>query len=379
MQHAHKNLTSLSYLALLALFVAALFPTSMAEAKSPALSPVIKTDWSYPKQVGYKDVAPKATMPKPQKFLLIDSRPYEGRYVHGYIPTAISLPDSAFDKKAAELLPKDKNAEIIFYCQGVDCTLSHQSAFKAEKMGYTKIGVYTGGLPDWLANGEPIAVGVQFVKQMMEKNEPYILVDSRPVNKFVEGSVPTAISIPDSQFEQRKGMLPADKDMQIVLFCGGFDCVLSHQSAAKAKALGYTKIAIMEAGYPAWKEMYGSGAAIGKKDEGADDGIFSVIDFEKGLKSGKPSFVIVDTRIESEFKAGHLPTSINITNDTLEARMDSLPRDKDVVFICTTGSRAGEAYYMVKDKYPDATNFYYLEASIKFNEDGSYQISPNTP
>lgn len=73
-----------------------------------------------------------------------------------------------------------------------------------------------------------------------------------------------------------------------------------------------------------------------------------------------------------------IPGSINISNDKLEAKMADLPRDKDIIFICSTGSRAGEAYYMVKDKYPDAQNVYYLEGTIKFNDKGGYQISPNS-
>ena len=349
-----------------------------AQPEKSAGSPVIKTEWSYPKQVGYEAVAPKAVLPRPGGFMLIDSRPHEGRYVHGYIPTAINLPDSAFDKKAGELLPADKTAELIFYCQGVDCTLSHQSAFKAKKLGYSNVSVYTGGLPDWVAQGGMVAVGTQVLKQKMEKSEAYILVDTRPANKFVEGSIPTAISIPDSQFEQRKGLLPADKKTPLYFFSADSDCVLSYQSAQKARDAGYETVAIVEAGYPAWVAQYGSGASVGKKDAGQEEGMYQVVEFEKGLASDNRAFVVVDTRIESEFKASHIPGSINISNDTLESRMDGLPRDKDVVFICTTGSRAGEAYYMVKDKYPDAKNFYYLEASIKFMEGGSYLISPNT-
>lgn len=359
-----------------AVLAAAIFYTSLALA---ADSPTVKTEWAFPNQIGYDKVAPKTGFPKPDNFLLIDSRPYEGRYVHGHIPSAVSLPDSAFDKKAAETLPQNKAAELIFYCQGPDCVLSHQSAFRAKKLGYTNVAVYTGGLPDWLAQGGIAAVGVEHIKQKMEKGEPYMLVDSRPANKFADGSIPTAISIPDSQFEQRKGMLPADTDTQLFFFCGGYDCVLSHQSARKARALGYTKIAVAEAGYPAWTALYGTGTAVGKKDDSADEGIYPVIAFEKGLTLGKAPFLIVDTRLEAEFNASHILNSINITNDTLEAKAENLPRDRDVIFICSTGARAGEAYYMVKDKYPDATNFYYLEASIKFNSDGSYQISPNTP
>lgn len=372
-----RRFTGICLTTLITLTLLWCLPAGAAKKHAQPKSPVITVDWSYSKQVGYDKVEARAVMPKSRQFTLVDSRPYEGRYLHGYIPTAVSLPDSAFDKKAAEVLPKNMDAELIFYCQGVDCTLSHQSAFKAEKLGYTNVSVYTGGLPDWLAHGGAMAVGVQHVKQKLEKNEAVILVDSRPANKFADGSIPTAISIPDSQFDQRKGMLPADKNMQVFFFCGGFDCTLSHQSAAKAKRLGYKNVGIVEAGYPAWVALYGSGVAVAKKDGKADAGVYPVAEFEKALASGNLHFVIVDTRVEAEFRASHIPGSINITNDTLESRINSLPRNKDIIFICTTGSRAGEAYYMAMDMNPDAKNFHYLEASIKFTEDGGYQITPN--
>ena len=373
MRHALMTRLFPSLLVAWALLLGGALPAALA-----AQSPVVKAEWAFPKQVSYKDVAPLVSIPKPPKVMLIDSRPYEGRFVHGYIPTAVSLPDSAFDKKAKDVLPADKSTRLIFYCQGPECVLSHQSAFKAQKLGYTDVAVYAGGLPDWQANGGVPSVGVEHIMQLMDKNEPYILVDSRPAKKFAEGSIPTAISIPDSQFDKRKGMLPADKKMKVIFFCGGYECVLSHDSAMKAKKLGYVNTVECEAGYPAWKKLYGDGAALAKKDAGkVEEGVFSVIDLENALKGGKPPLTLVDVRSAAEYKAGTLPTAIHITVDELEAKLASLPKDKPVVFFCSTGARAGEAYYMAKDKDPKATHFYYLEAAVTA-KDGKYSISPNT-
>ncbi|MBQ4566559.1 MAG: rhodanese-like domain-containing protein [Desulfovibrio sp.] len=340
-----------------------------------AASPTVSTDWAFPKQIGYDEVKKIAVMPKPQNVLLIDSRPYEGRFVRGYIPTAVSLPDSKFDAMAAEVLPKDKTTRLIFYCQGTECVLSHQSAFKAQKLGYTNVQVYTGGLPDWQKQGGITAVGVEYLRELMQKGEAYSLVDSRPHNKFVEGSIPTAISIPDSKFNERKGYLPQDKAAQLIFFCQGYDCVLSHQSAAKARKLGYSKVAVCESGYPGWQKLYGAGGAIGAPADGPS-GEYPVDAFEKAIASGKHDLYLVDTRSEAEFKAGSFPGAIHINPDTLAERLDNLPKDKDVVFFCSTGSRAGESYYMAMDRFPKATNFHYLEAAVKFNGK-NYVITPN--
>ena len=58
-----------------------------------------------------------AIVPQPKGAMIIDSRPYKPKYVKGHIPTAVSIPDSQFDKMT-DKLPQDKNTLLIFYCGG---------------------------------------------------------------------------------------------------------------------------------------------------------------------------------------------------------------------------------------------------------------------
>ncbi len=51
--------------------------------------------------------------------------------------------------------------------------------------------------------------------------------------------------------------------------------------------------------------------------------------------------------------------------------------DKPVVFVCATGSRSGEAYYMTRDLRKDVKDVYYLEATTKWAKDGSCDITAN--
>ncbi len=53
-------------------------------------------DWMYKDMVDTDFVAKYAKMPKPEGVMIIDSRPYKGKYILGYIPTAVSIPDSKF-------------------------------------------------------------------------------------------------------------------------------------------------------------------------------------------------------------------------------------------------------------------------------------------
>ena len=49
----------------------------------------------------------------------------------------------------------------------------------------------------------------------------YMLVDSRPAPRFYEGSIPTAVNIPDAAFAGNVDKLPGNKDITLIFYCGG--------------------------------------------------------------------------------------------------------------------------------------------------------------
>lgn len=358
-----KRLVQTLFVMLLALAFAA-----TAQAANP--------EYFYKNLVDIGYVKPLVKVPNPEGVKLIDSRPYQGKYVQGYIPTAISLPDSEFEKKAAELLPKDKNTTLVFYCEGPECKLSHTSARKAEKLGYKNVKVFPGGYPEWVKAGNYPAIGTEMVKEMIGKGESFLLVDSRPLVKFLEGSIPSAISIPDSAFDKKVGLLPADKASQLVFFCGGYECPLSHSSARKAMALGYSNVKVFEAGEPAWVKMYGASGAV-KVQAGGVEGTINVEQFKKIMAEKPESITIIDVRDADEYKAGHLKGAVNMTVNELEKKLKDMKFDKPTVFVCATGARSGEAYYMTRDVRKDVKDVYYLEATTKCTKDGVCEIVDN--
>lgn len=74
-------------------------------------------EWRFHAIVDVDFVRPYAVVPQPKGAMLIDSRPYQKKYALGHIPTAVSIPDSQFEKMT-DKLPKDKNTLLIFYCEG---------------------------------------------------------------------------------------------------------------------------------------------------------------------------------------------------------------------------------------------------------------------
>jgi F0F1-type ATP synthase membrane subunit c/vacuolar-type H+-ATPase subunit K len=67
-------------------------------------------------------------------------------------------------------------------------------------------------------------VDLEFVKQHIGTPMPegVLLIDARPYKpKFVNGHIPLAVSIPDSQFEKMADNLPADKNSLLIFYCEG--------------------------------------------------------------------------------------------------------------------------------------------------------------
>lgn len=334
----------------------------------------VKKGW-YSNIVDYSFVAQYAVLPQKPGVMIIDSRPTARKYDKGHVPGAVSIPESSFDK-STDMLPQDKSTLLIFYCGGTKCKLSHKSAFKAEKLGYTNIKVYAEGYPDWKKKGGLQAVSVVYLKKLIDKKAKVVIVDSRPkARKYDKGHIPGAISIPDSQFDQFKNQLPADKTTPLYFYCGGLKCKLSPNSATKAIALGYTKVYIVPEGYPGWKKAYGDGAAKAAPavKEGSAGGNITLASFKQIMKEAPATLLVVDVRDPDEFKSGTIKGAINIPINDLEKKMDTLPEDKTIVFFCGTAGRAGEAYDMVK-MFKPGLKAYFLNAEIEFKGDGSYTM-----
>ena len=83
--------------------------------------------------------------------------------------------------------------------------------------------MFADGFPAWIkAPGNYAAVSIEYVAKQYEDNQA-IFVDSRPKRaKFDKGHIPSAISIPDTQFDELQGKLPADKATPLIFYCGGF-------------------------------------------------------------------------------------------------------------------------------------------------------------
>lgn len=123
------------------------------------------------------EVLPGATIPTAEQVKqlmaqgapLFDVRPAAHR-LNGYIPGSVSVPyglnspkevdyDDAVDHFDLSKLPQDKNAAMIFQCNGAECWFSYKAARYMVKRGYKRVYWFRTGLPAWKAAGYPIKQG----------------------------------------------------------------------------------------------------------------------------------------------------------------------------------------------------------------------------
>lgn len=340
----------------------------------------------YKNIVDFAFVQQYAAVPMRDDVVVIDSRPIR-KYDPGYISPALNIPDREFDKMAGQL-PTDKSTLLIFYCGGMKCPLSHQSAVKAEALGYANIKVYAAGYPDWIKNGGVGSVSAAFVKKQIDNKAKVMIIDSRPARKFAQGAVPGAVNIPDRSFDKMTDQLPTDKDAALIFYCGGYKCPLSSNSAAKAIKLGYSNVKTFQAGYPAWVRAFGTAETMSNEggpaevapvkvaiETGDEPDTITFESFDNILKNAPDSVHLIDVRSPEEFETGSFKGAVNMTVDEVEEKVAELPSDKPIIFVCSTGARSGEAYDISKMSRDDL-EVYFLDATVTYAADGAYKLEP---
>ncbi|MEJ5988369.1 rhodanese-like domain-containing protein [Ramlibacter sp. PS3R-8] len=93
----------------------------------------------------------------------VDTRT-EVEFKAGQVPGAILVPyheksakdadfDASQDKFEVERLGADRNAELVFACNGPECWKSFKASQAAMKAGYRRVYWFRGGFPEWRSSG----------------------------------------------------------------------------------------------------------------------------------------------------------------------------------------------------------------------------------
>lgn len=323
--------------------------------------------------------------------VIIDARP-KRKYDEAHIPSAINIPDNEFDKYYPQLeqFKVAKDVEIITYCGGFECNKSYNVAKMLRDKGYSNIKVYLAGDPDYSKKSYMEIATSQAIKL---HNEGALFVDARPEITYKKGTIPGSVNIPDMKFVQDQApymkLLPQDQSKKIVVFCGGYACVKSHIVADILYQKGYKDVVVYAGGLPEWQELGNpvvipgqEGGTVKKTDTqqtpssagavkpGKDEGTVDKEFFKTIFEERPDNIVIVDVRGASDYANAHIKGAINIPVDDFykkgcDSVISRLPKDKNIIFVCSSGGRSGEMWFALKDdcKY-NMKNIYFYDGRI---------------
>ena len=145
-----------------------------------------------------------------------------------------------------------------------------------------------------------------------------ILIDARPNPKYLSGTIPSSLNIPDTQIDKFIGSLDkVAKDKEIIVFCGGWDCEKSPIVAGHLKSKGFTNVKLYQAGEPEWatKSYLEVGTPV----------------VEAAFK--KNGALIIDARPYAKTLAESIPGALFVNDEDMPALMGRFPTDKSTPII----------------------------------------------
>jgi rhodanese-related sulfurtransferase len=216
-------------------------------------------------------------------------------------PKTIKVKDAGTMKPGESLrdLPKNKEARID-YVEKDGQKFATQISFK----GPIKIA------PEKVVGYDYV---LKLVEQGPEKGN-YTLIDSRPLPRVQEGTIPTAINLPYPAFDKFVDRLPKDKSRLTVFFCQGITCVMSPNSLKKAEALGYSNVKVYPEGYPEWSER--------------NVGVLAAPHLNEAYIAKQIPHVLIDARPASTAADGYIPGAVSVPPSKVHEAIATMPPAK---------------------------------------------------
>jgi rhodanese-related sulfurtransferase len=195
----------------------------------------------------------------------------------------------------------------------------------------------------------------------------YTLIDSRPLVRFQEGAIPTAIHLPFIGFDKFADRLPKDKNQLVVFYCGGITCTLSPNSLKKAKLLGYTNLRVYREGQPEWATRnYQVTTPTFVKAAYVDRDI---------------PHVMIDARTTEDAASGHIKGAVSVPAGQEKAVLKSLPPAKLNAPLIVYDGRGGDQAVAVAQALVKAgqQNVLVLNGGMIGWQAAAYPIESGTP
>jgi rhodanese-related sulfurtransferase len=147
--------------AVLTLVVASAQPARACDgpegAHKPTTADASKAPKADVKKLSVEELAARMAAAEKKKaaVAIFDVNSQETRTAQGVIPTAVLL--SSSKEYDLALLPKNKDAGVVFYCSNEQCGASTKAAKRALEAGHTDVSVLPAGIAGWVKAGKSVS------------------------------------------------------------------------------------------------------------------------------------------------------------------------------------------------------------------------------
>lgn len=322
----------------------------------------------------------------------------------GHLLFAVCMPLSRLELDICALVPR-KSVRVVL-CDGGE-GLTAPAAAKLERWGYDNVSILEGGVRGWEAAGYVVFRGVnvpskafgEFVehqsdtpnvsaeelKEMMDRGDNMIVLDSRPWPEYRRMNIPTGIDCPGAELAYRVHDLVDDPAKTIVVNCAGRTrSIIGAQSLINAGvrnpvyALRNGTMGWALAGFQLengserkFPDLTRKGFAAAKACADTVTERFGVRRIDHATltawraESDSRSLFVLDVRNPDEYLAGYLPGSISAPGGQLVQATDKWVGTlrSRIVLVDDTGVRATmTASWLIQMGWPEVV---VLETALK--------------
>ena len=311
---------------------------------------------------------------------LLDARE-ELSFGQAHILYASCLPLSRLEVLASAMVPR-KSVRVVV-CDGGE-GLAERAAVRYVQFGYEDVSVLDGGVDAWREAGLEIFSGVNVpskafgeyveveyetpsvsadeLKELMDKGEDMVVLDSRPMVEYHARNIPTGVCVPGAELAYRVHDIAPSADTTVVVNCAGRTrSIIGAQSLINAGI--ENRVVALRNGTMGWhlaghelehgetreaRELTEQGLSSAQAAAARVAERFGVRYIEHDTlaawreEAGERSLYVLDVRHRDEYEAGHLPGSRSAPGGQLVQETDHFVATlrSRVVLVDDTGVRA---------------------------------------
>ena len=310
---------------------------------------------------------------------ILDARE-EGEFGAGHLFWAVPCPLSRAELRLPVLLPRPGTRVV---CVDDGGGLAERLAGLIEGMGGMDVHVLAGGVSAWAAAGFVVFTGVHVpskafgewveheygtesvdaaeLKAWMDAGKDIAVLDSRPMDEFIQMSIPGGINVPGGELAYRIGDLVPDVDTTIVVNCAGRTRSIMGTESLRRAGVPNPVVALRN-GTMGW-ELAGLAVARGQTArypegrprtealaqqraaafaEEAGVGVIGPLDLARFEEDPERTLYVLDVRDPAEFACRHRPGSRSAPGGQLVQATDQwvAVRNARVALIDDDGVRA---------------------------------------